>query len=271
MRIAGPSKPLQSADTILRLLLLFREGCPVRVSDASAKLGVSPSSAHRMLATLKNQGFVRQDSRTRAYLVGEVLVELVQSRHAATRLVTAGSPVLETLALQTGESCHLAVLRGTKALFVAGAEGTETLRTSLHVAMTFPAHCTSSGKCLLAFLPLRELRARYAGQQITPLRKNGVRSWSDLLATLELARRRGYATSMEEAEIGVNSVAVPVLSHRAEPFGALVLTAPSSRLGSRKIKPFARQLQRAARSMTRTLSDAGAGPHGLYEFIDHSG
>src|SRR5215475_12021196 len=71
-----PAYPIASVDKALRLLMLFREQTTVRLSEASAHLGVAHSTAHRLLAMLAYHGFVRQERDTKAYVAGPALIEV---------------------------------------------------------------------------------------------------------------------------------------------------------------------------------------------------
>lgn len=245
--------PLSSADNVLRLLLLFRRGRPVRVLDAASELSVAPSTAHRLLATLQRRGFVRQDRRTRAYLVGDALLDLIRSTPQAWELEAAATPLLRDFVARLRETTHVAVLQGTTVAYVAGVESPELLRTGLHTGMTFPAHATAAGKILLAYLPAAELRARYSNEALTRLRKWTIGSWSALWSEMQLCRRRGYATNTEETEAGVHAVAVPICDDAGQAYASIVLTAPSSRLGRRQMAAAARELKTLAAAVQARL------------------
>jgi DNA-binding IclR family transcriptional regulator len=248
---------LSSADNVLRLLLLFRRGRPIRVLDAAAELGVAPSTAHRLLATLQKRGFVQQDRRTRAYLIGDILLDIIRSTPQSWELEALATPILREVVSRLRETCHIAVLQGPTVAYVAGIESTETLRTGLHIGMTFPANATAAGKILLAYLPPNELRTLYSHEELVRLRKSTIGSWSALWSEVQLARRRGFATNIEESEVGVHAVSVPIGADSLRPYAAIVLTAPSSRLGRRKMSEVARELKVLANIVHARLQAAG--------------
>ncbi len=72
----APRYPINSVDNALKLLLMFREQQVIRVSEASATLGVGRSTAHRLLAMLEFHGFIEQDADTKAYRSGPALAEI---------------------------------------------------------------------------------------------------------------------------------------------------------------------------------------------------
>ncbi len=101
-----------SVENALRLLLMFRERESVRVSEVAADLGVSRSTAHRLLALLLAYGFVNQDLATRAYGPGPRLVELGLTVARTTDMLGIMHPFLERLRELTDETVHLIVLEG---------------------------------------------------------------------------------------------------------------------------------------------------------------
>src|SRR5437764_14486442 len=70
-----PAYPVSSADNVLTLLRLLRERGELRVAEAASGLGVAPSTAHRLLATLRRHEFAVQD-RHHVYLPGPALIAI---------------------------------------------------------------------------------------------------------------------------------------------------------------------------------------------------
>jgi DNA-binding IclR family transcriptional regulator len=245
---------LASADKILQVLLIFDNGLPVRVTDASRELGVSRSSAHRLLATLESRGFVRQDAATRAYLPGEALVRLSRSLGRDTSLERAAQDEIEKLAGRLRESVHVAVLDGAKVGFVVWADGLEEPRTGSRIGTSFPAHTTASGKVLLSELPIRSLRALYAIEAFEPKADCGISSWSSLLTVLDDVRLRGYASNLQESERGINAVAVPIKDNAGAVYGALTVIGPAFRFKRHKFAAYAVEMTATAHRIALTMA-----------------
>jgi DNA-binding IclR family transcriptional regulator len=116
----APKYPIESVDNALRLILALRKTPLLRVRQASAELGVAPSTAHRLLAMLRHRGFVEQDLGTRAYRAGPALTEVGLSALQELDFRRVARPQLERLVAELDETAHLTVLRGTNVLFVDG-------------------------------------------------------------------------------------------------------------------------------------------------------
>lgn len=94
--------------------------------------------------------------------------------------------------------------------FIDAVESPRAVRVTSRLGRSMPAHATSTGKAMLAQLSTGELHALYPHEELEALteRSSRSRSRSELEAQLATVRKRGYATSTEESESGVSSVAV---------------------------------------------------------------
>jgi IclR family transcriptional regulator, acetate operon repressor len=200
----SPRYPIESVDNALRLLLLFSESPRIRLTDASQYLGVASSTAHRLLAMLQYRGFVQQDA-TRAYEPGPVLRGLAVAAQRQQDLSGVARPVLERLHAELDGTIHLGRLDGRDVVFV---DGVHSIKIARPPGASAPAHCTSLGKVMLSQLEPEELRALYPQERLDQLTVRTISSRSALEEELRLARRRGFAVSNEEFQVGVTSVAV---------------------------------------------------------------
>ncbi|MCM2394387.1 IclR family transcriptional regulator, partial [Streptomyces albipurpureus] len=201
----------------LRLLLWFGDHRQIRLTDASTHLGVASSTAHRLLAMLQYRGFVMQNPSTRAYEPGPALSSVASAimRHVDVRARVR--PAMERLNKEFGETVHLACLEGSHVKFLDAVESTRAVRVSSRVGKVVPAQATSSGKAMLSRLPVENLREVFPDEWLESVTTKTIATRTELEQAVQRSRRRGYATSQEESEEGVASVAVAVES----PSGAL--------------------------------------------------
>ncbi|MQA60688.1 MAG: helix-turn-helix domain-containing protein [Actinophytocola sp.] len=143
-----PQYAIESVDNALHLAqLLLLEG-PMRVSDAASRLGVSVSTAHRLLAMLVYRDFAEQDADKR-YRPGAVLRSAASSDLPLSELRQMAIPHLQRLVDRVNESANLLVLTGNVARFVHTVECTQLLRVGDRAGKSLPAHLTSAGKAML--------------------------------------------------------------------------------------------------------------------------
>jgi DNA-binding IclR family transcriptional regulator len=242
-----PAYPIASVDNALRLLMLFRGQRRVRLSAASAHLGVAQSTAHRLMAMLAYHDFVRREPDSRAYVAGPALVEIGLAAVRQLDIRRDARPVLEALASSLGETVHLAVLEGGSVRYLDAVESVRALRVAARTGSSLAANCTASGKALLAALPDAQVRTLFAGQKpLTALTDRSITSRARLLAELKEIRERGCAFNREESEEGVASVAVAVRGPQQVPVAALVVSAPVSRMTDAAAAKVAAELRERA-------------------------
>lgn len=245
-------------DRCLSLLELL-SGAPEGLSlgELAERIRMPKSATHRMLATLLEREYVTQDAASQAYRLSLRLVVVGFRYLDSSHLPGAAEEVLDRLARDTGEYCRLAVLEGERLTWVARAQGaTQSLRYDADMAMEVALHATATGKAWLATLPDDEaLRLVRAGGFRPPANagKNVVRTAEELRAHLAETRRRGYASAVEEGEMG--TVAIAAVFHAwdgdaAPVAGTVSIAGPLLRLGRERRDALAPRLKAAARELS---------------------
>ena len=247
-----PQYPIESVDNALRVLLLLGEKPELRLTDVSQYLGVASSTAHRLLAMLQYRGFVRQDGATRSYVPGPTLDGLAFGVLRRLDVRTRARPVLEQLNAELQETIHLGRLEGSDVHFIDSIESARALRVGGRLGRSMPAHCTSTGKALLAELTEEELFQLYPHEELVMLTPNSIGTRTDLLKALARVREHGYASSQGESEEGVSSVAVALHSARS-PRLALNASVPASRMSDQTRDVILGRLSAAAEELDHLL------------------
>ena len=245
----APQYPIESVDNALKLLLLLGEQPQIRLSEATRYLGVASSTAHRLLAMLAYRGFVRQDPVSKAYLPGCSLTGVAFAIFGRIDIQRSASPVMGGLSETRRESIHVGMLDGANVHFVAAVEGPSAVRVASRLGRTMPAHCTSTGKVMLAGLSQPELRALLPREQLERITSASIGSRTELEAELSAIRERGYAVNREESEEGVASVAVPIPTRAPGLRLALNAAAPQNRLDSARYPSVVAALVKAAKEI----------------------
>jgi DNA-binding IclR family transcriptional regulator len=245
---AEATYPIHSLAKGLDLLLLFRGAdCAIRLSDASRSLGVSISTAHRLLGMLKSRGFVRQDPKTRAYFPGSKLFELTQSLFDESALYRAARDEMARLVKRVDELAVLAVLRGSEAHFIALVEGPTSRVGPFPEGLARPAHATAAGKMLLSQLSHDELRKVYSrSTSLATLTTTTIGRRRLLERELAEIRSNDYALSAEETRPDCHAVAVLIRSTQGEIRGALSLLSVPERMPPARVQWLVNELRLSA-------------------------
>lgn len=246
------ARPVESVDSALRLLLLLSEKRQLRVTDAAEALGVAPSTAYRLLNTLRYRNFAVQDE-SKAYGQGPAFGQLRGlAAPAAPDLRAALHPYAEELHGTLGETCHLMVLEGNGARFIDCVETTQVLRVGSRVGMLLPAHATAGGKALLAELPADRLRALYPRDLPNA---PGAATTERVMLQRKLAavRRHGYATNFGESGRGIAAVGACVRNSQGESVAALAVALPSTRCPRSRVRELATEVCAVAKRASEAL------------------
>jgi DNA-binding IclR family transcriptional regulator len=244
-----PQYPIGSVDKALKLLLLLGDQPQIRLSEATRYLGVASSTAHRLLAMLAYRGFVRQDPVSKAYLPGPALTGVAFAIFGRIDIAGTVTPLVRSLSERLRETVHVGMLDGAAVRFVAAVEGPTAVRVASRLGRTMPAHCTSTGKAMLAQLPQAELRQLLPDETLERITDRSIGSRTKLEAELARVREQGYAVNREESEEGVASVAVPIPTQAPGLRLALNAAAPQHRLSRSQYAPVAAVLAEAAKEI----------------------
>lgn len=242
-----PGYPIESVDRALSLLLIFENTEVISVSEASKTLGVSRSTAYRLLSMLQYRGFVRQDARTKAYMAGPALLRVGLAAVRQLDVRAAVRSLLEKIVEKVDETVHVVCLQRADAFFLDCVEGTKMIRAAPRVGTSLPAHCTSGGKVLLAALPRYRLDALLSDRRLPGLTKHSLTSLPKLLKELDQVREQGYAVDDEESELGLRAVAIRV-DHphvRLSVEAAITIAGPTTRMTEELIQACLTETRRA--------------------------
>lgn len=243
-----------SVDNALRLLELVGERHALRVSDAASLLGVAPSTAHRLLNSLRKRGFVLQDKPNGAYRPGPVLNEIGLAAIGRIDIRRAARPVLEELREQTRETVSLSLLEGGNVRFVDCVESPRSVRVGDRTGVVMPAHCTATGKAILAALPAPELTRRLADRELTAHTDASLSGWEELHGQLDSIREAGYAYNIEEGETGISAISTALRDLTEAPLASVSVVVPASRMPtSESGESFAPSLLRARDTIQEVL------------------
>lgn len=226
------------------------------LSELSATLKIPKSTAHNLLRTLECFDFVRRNPEDKRYHLGLRVYELGLLFSPSTELVAAAFPHLRRLADQTRETVKLGILAEGEVLVAAAVESSLLLHTRGDVGSRWPLHSTGLGKAILAMLSEAEVRAVVKRHGLPRFTEHTIVGPEELERTLEEVRARGYAVDLEENELGVQCVAVPLPlpSSTGGIVASLSVSGPSTRLTPERLDEFAELLADGAKTLSASLA-----------------
>ncbi|MGK5451312.1 IclR family transcriptional regulator [Streptomyces radiopugnans] len=252
--MARTIQSLERAAAVLRLLAGGERR--LGLSDIASTLGLAKGTAHGLLRTLQQEGFVEQDPASGRYQLGAELLRLGNSYLDVHELRARALVWTDDLARSSGESVYLGVLHQQGVLIVHHVFRPDDSRQVLEVGAMQPLHSTALGKVLAAYDPVAHSEAMDSDREALTTRT--ITDPEALEGVLELTRARGWAADVEETWEGVASIAAPVHDRRRMPVGAVAVTGAVERVcADGEIQP---RLVAAVRDCARAVSrDLGAG------------
>jgi DNA-binding IclR family transcriptional regulator len=212
----------------------------------------------RLLGVLEREGMVQRTEAGASYRLGPSAIEFGALAQRATDLPAAARPELAQLARVTGETASLEVLVGTQIMVLDEVRGRLRGSASEFVGARWPAHAAATGKVLLAaareegsLVWVRFLAG--AARRLPRLTDRTVTSLSRLERELAAVTRAGYATAVEELDLGYAALGAPVRDHTGRVVAAICLGGPAARLSAARLPALARRVTSAALKVSRQL------------------
>lgn len=239
----------------LSILDCFVDGhAHLSLAEISARAGFQKGTTFRLLRTLEEAGYVRQDSVTKQYHLSFKVLDLQRAALEALDLPKHAQPLLEELNQVLHESVSIAVLEGTRIRYIARVPSRRIMSINLQVGSTLPAHATSMGKVLLAHEPPAAIADLYPGAALETFTPRTIGTVAALVAELEAVRTQGFALTDEELEFGLRSAAAPIYDHTGSVVAAINVSAASARIPMRQLRAdFLPQLVSTAAMISRRL------------------
>jgi DNA-binding IclR family transcriptional regulator len=224
LRTTGGSQSLERGLDILEMI--EAEGSDIGVREIARRLALGPAIVQRLVSSLAARGYIEKSAETARYRLGSRSLALgANGGHGPDYLVVARRE-LERLARDHRLNGFVAVLRGSRAVYLLAvqADGPVTIKVSPGNEM--PLHSTAGGKVLLASLTDDEARNLLGRGRLTAITPQTMTDPTALAALLTKVRRQGYATVSEENIPGVLSIGAPIRDRAGRVVAALSVAFP---------------------------------------------
>ncbi len=222
------------------------------VADAARASGATRASARRCLLTLSGLGYLEYDGK---FFRPQPRILSLSSAYSESRgLPQIAQPILTAARDALAESISLAIFDNDSVLFVARAEAARLISSGISIGSRAPAYCSATGIALLSGQDDLKVEEYLKRTKLVALTKYTLTKGDAILASVRTARKKGFALSNEELELGLLSIAVPVLNSRRKIVGAMSASSASARVTATQMKrDFFPILKRHAEELGRAL------------------
>lgn len=205
------------------------------ITELSNDLHFGPSLVHRLLAVLRDLGYVGQDANSKKYFATLKLFEIGSMVRGRLNVVKISHPLMENLSEKIRETSLLGFLDEFEAVYVDKVDAGNTLKIDLTIGLRVPAYCTALGKILLADLPLDLLEEYVRNRTFKSFTSSTITSPNKLIQHLTRVREQGFALDEGELEDSVRCIAAPVRDDNGKVIAAAGVAGPSMRLTPEKL------------------------------------
>ena len=242
----------QAIDRAARILVgLIESDEYVSLATIIERTGLSKSTAARLLRALERSGLAQRGPNG-GFRPGRVLIEYARRETSVADLAELAAPFLERLRRDTGETANIAIPLPGGVTRLNEFESAHPLGAGNWPGVRIPLHASAMGKVFMAFGAAQPPTGRLA--RLAP---NTITTVPEILLELERVRETGYATTWEELEEGLCSVAAPVRGSRGTVIAAMSVSAPTVRVTRAELEALAGPLMAAADELSARLGFAG--------------
>jgi IclR family pca regulon transcriptional regulator len=222
------------------------------IAEVSAVSGIDRATARRCLLTLAHLGYAGYDGKY--FTLTPRILRLGTACLATMPLPQMVQPLLDQLSDELGESSSVSILDGPEIVYVARAAQRKVMSIVLMPGSRLPAFCTSMGRVMLAALPPDQAHAILLASPLKTRTAYTLTKPEAVIAALDNVRTQGYALIDQEVELGLRSIAVPVLTARGATIAAMNIGVPATQRSVDELTsylPAMRRIQNELRSMLR--------------------
>jgi len=223
--------------------------------DIAKKVEQNKTTVHRILNTMIQLGYIRQNQENQKYQLSLKFVELGNSVLNRFDIVALAKPFIRALSESVNEVVHLVTIDGSDIVYIDKIEAENAIRMHSYIGKRIPLYCTAVGKAYLANLDEAE-RAETLKSIEMPEEKytpNTITDIEEYKAVLERAKVEGFAMDNEEFELGVICVAAPIFSYDGKIRHAISISTPKMRMNDEKLEVFSEKVKETAGEISREL------------------
>lgn len=202
------SKNLQTVERALDVLYLFHKYNGITLSFVAEEMNMSTTVAYRLLYTLADSGFLRQEKASKKYYLGEKSLLLGYRAIQSQELEKTAYPIMKNLVGKCGLGVILTSCADMQSLCVEKIDVEDDLQLAMRVGGIYPIHKGASNRPLLAYMEREKADTYIDSLDITEEEKDAMRR------EMEEIRKRGYDHTQGLLTPGLFSIGFPVFGMR---------------------------------------------------------
>jgi len=235
--------------TIIEYISQYPEG--VTFMEIVNELNVPKSSVYKILHTLEKEAWIEKTG-TR-YKLGYMMIHYGMLTLSRRNISKVAHPFLENLMNEVGETTHLAVLSGTKSMFLDICERREHIKLSFPIGSLFPLYRTSHGKIFLAYCIKKDLKEFIKEEPLIKKTDYTIVTLDNLYKEIETIKKNGYSLDNRECFDDIRCCAAPIFGNRGQCIAAVGITSTIDRFPTSRLKEISAKVKKTALSISKEM------------------
>jgi DNA-binding IclR family transcriptional regulator len=246
------TKGLVGSQTLLRGLDVLEAVAlgTTTLAALSVALKLNRSTTYRLATALVDRRYLSFVSHV-GYGLGSKLLEVGYQASAQLSIPAVAREHIELLAAKAGDTVHLAVLDGTKALYLDKIPGRRRIEISSCIGERQPLRSTGLGKALILDESKERLREFYDVES-----KSGQRygvPFGTWLRRMREYAKLGCAFDLEENEDRIRCVAAPIRDATGQVKAAISVSSAAQYMDDKRMQRLSKDVCYAAVQISRDL------------------
>lgn len=228
----GGSQSIAAVERALDVLLFFgrSNASSLGVTEIAEELHMPKAAVHRILTSLRSRDLIDFEPTTRRYLLGSAAVTLGRAYLAKLDIRSLVAPELSRLSAETDETATLSIRNGDLRVYVDQVVPQREVRMEILIGGSYPLHAGASSRAFLAFLSDAEIEEYLERNELAAMTDKTITDVGALQREIKAVRKRGFAVSFGERQLGAGSVAAPIFDHEGRVAAVISVCGPVDRL-----------------------------------------
>ena len=250
---ASSANTVQALERGLLLLIALAKEGNASLNDLALSVGIPPSTAHRMLATLQSLGFTDYDVQRQQWSIGLETFRVGSKYLERTNLVESSRLILKQLMEESGETANLAIADQGDVVFLSQVETHNPIRAFFRPGARGHMHSSGIGKALLANMPRLDVERILHKKGLPEFTPKTLTSPGDLFNSLDEIKNRGWSLDDEERYLGMRCIAAPIYNFYGETIAGISVSGPTVRFPDIELAEIGALVHRAADEVTALI------------------
>ena len=256
-----PVATVQALDRAMTLLTALAAEDKITLTELSLRVGMSPSTAHRLLTTLQQHGVTDFDETTQNWMVGVEAFRIGASFARRTQVAEAGREVMRALMTDTGETANMGIADQGDVVFISQVETSNPIRAFFRPGTRAHMHASGIGKALMAEFSRADVEKIMQRKGLPAFTPKTLVASERLLADLATIRERRWSLDDEENNLGMRCLAAAIFNEFGEPVAGVSISGPTVRLEDERLAELGPRVRRAAEEITALIGGTVPGRH----------